>query len=335
MKFLIVGPSWVGDMVMAQTLFKQLKKRYGSDTVIDVVSPSWSLGILARMSEVRNPVALDVKHGEFGFGTRKALGIKLRGEKYNRAIVMPITWKSALVPFFANIPIRSGFLGEMRFGLINDIKKLNKRTMPLMVERYIALDKQGEKVENPSLKVDKQNQQKLIKELGLDLSQEIVAFFAGSEYGPAKRWRGFAALAKLLTDSGKTVWVIGSSKEIELGEEIKSGNQNVVNLCGKTTLEDAVDLIALCGKAICNDSGLMHIAAAVGAKVIAIYGSSTPSYTPPLTDKKQIISLGLKCAPCFKKVCPLDHTDCLEKISAQMVFERMGIGYNRTKRSLE
>lgn len=323
MKILIFGPSWVGDMVMAQVLFKHLKSRYGADATIDVVAPKWSHGILSRMDEVRKAIALDAVHGKFGFKIRKELGISLRDEKYDRAIVMPITWKSALVPFFAKIPVRSGFLGEMRFGLINDIKKLDKKAMPLMVERYIALDERGATIENPSLRVDANNQQRLIAKLGLDLSKPIVAFFAGSEYGPAKRWRGFKDLAKLLVESGKTVWIIGSNKEIELGEEIKDVSSDVVNLCGKTSLEDAVDLIALCKQAVCNDSGLMHIAAAVGVEVVVIYGSSTPEHTPPLTDKKKIITLGLECAPCFKKVCPFGHTDCLEKISAQMVFERI------------
>lgn len=323
MKILVVGPSWVGDMVMAQTLFKHLKNRYGSDLVIDVLSPRWSLGIIARMDEVRRGIALDVKHGEFGFGIRKQLGSDLIAERYDRSIVMPITWKSALVPFFAKVPIRSGFLGEMRFGLINDIKKLNKKTMPLMVERYVALDCAGAQIINPTLRVDQKNLQRLIIELNLDLSRPIVAFFAGSEYGPAKRWKGFKELGKMLVESGNSVWVIGSNKEFELGEEIVDGNEHMVNLCGKTSLEDAVDLIALCEKAVCNDSGLMHIAAAVGVYIVAVYGSSTPKYTPPLTEKKSIVTLGLECAPCFKKSCPKGHTNCLEKIDAKMVFDLM------------
>lgn len=316
MKILIIAPAWVGDMVMAQVLFKHLISHYGSETIIDVVAPRWSLPLLDRMVEVRKAIALDTKHGEFGWGIRKNLGVSLRGEKYDRSITMPTTWKSALVPFFARIPVRSGFLGEMRFGLINDIKKLPSKK-PKMVEKYLALDEAGAEVQNPSLRVDLANQQRLIRELELDMSKPVIAFFAGAEYGEAKRWTHFDELAKLLADH--TIWVFGSDKEKLLGDLIANDSTNVVNLCGKTTLTDAIDLIALAQKAVANDSGLMHVAAALGVPVVVIYGSSTPEYTPPLTDKKQIVSLNLECSPCFKRTCPLGHTDCLNKITAKEV----------------
>lgn len=323
MKFLIVGPAWVGDMVMAQSLFKHLKTRYGTDTIIDVVAPAWSLPVLHRMPEVRRGIALDVKHGEFGWSARKTLGMGLRSEGYDRAIVMPITWKSALVPFFAGIPVRTGFIGELRFGLLNDRRKLDKKAMPMMVQRYLALDEPGAGIQNPVLRVDAANQRRLIAALGLDAARSAIAFFPGAEYGPAKRWppEHFAALANMLGDRGYQIWVMGSAKERELGEVIAADNGAVVNLCGQTQLADAIDLIAFCKAAVTNDSGLMHIAAAVGVPVTVIYGSSTPEHTPPLTDKKQAVSLNLACSPCFKRVCPLGHTKCLTKITPQRVFE--------------
>jgi heptosyltransferase-2 len=308
-------------MVIAQTLFKHIKKRYGADCAIDIIAPKWSIDVADRMSEIRRSIALDVKRGEFGFGKRRALGVSLRDERYDRAIVTPITFKSALVAFFANIPIRSGFIGEARFWLINDRKKLDKKTMTLMAERYLALDEAGAEIINPSLYIDLANQAKLIERFSVQTKP--IAFFIGAEYGEAKRWspKHFSALAKALNN--KEILLIGSHKDHLIGELIAQDNPNVKNLCGQTTIKDAIDLIAYCEAAIANDSGLMHIAAAVNTPIVAIYGSSTSDHTPPLTDKKAIVSLNLACSPCFKRVCPFGHTNCLNNITPEMVYNAL------------
>ncbi|GHV01885.1 lipopolysaccharide heptosyltransferase II [Campylobacterota bacterium] len=321
MKILVVAPNWIGDIVMAQTLFSHLISRYGDDTIIDIIAPKWSGLVASRMREVRRIFVLDVKHGELGLKKRYRLGVALRDEHYDRAIVMPITLKSALVPFFAKVPIRSGFVGEMRFGLINDLRKLDKQKMLRMIDRYLALGNAESYAENPSLLVSVDNQIKLIKQHNLNTEKQIIAFFVGAEYGEAKRWRGFKNLAKLLAKDNYQIWVIGSEKERKLGDEIVESNKAAINLCGQTTIIDAIDLIALAKTAITNDSGLMHIAAALDISIVAIYGSSTPSYTPPLTDKKHIVSLNLPCSPCFKKTCPLGHTNCLNYITPEMVYQ--------------
>ncbi|MDR1911096.1 MAG: lipopolysaccharide heptosyltransferase II [Helicobacteraceae bacterium] len=324
MKFLIVAPNWVGDMVIAQSLFAHLRDRYGADTIIDAIAPIWSLGVLNRMPQIRRAFALDTAHGEFGFRKRKTLGYALRAEKYDRAIVMPTTFKSALVPFFALVPIRSGFTGEARFFLINDRRVLDKKAMPLMVERYLALDERGAAIRNPSLRVDTDNQKRLLNALELDAQKPIIAFFAGAEYGEAKRWLPdyFAELGVMLAKKGFQIWLFGSAKEKDLGDRIAREIGGAArNLCAKTTLEEAIDLIALAKIAITNDSGLMHVAAALNVFIAAIYGSSTPNHTPPLTDKKTIVSLNLPCSPCFKRVCPLGHTNCLTQIAPRAVFE--------------
>ena len=274
---LVVGPSWVGDMVMAQSLFKLLKSR-APDTAIDVLAPGWSLPIVERMPEVRAGIALDVAHGEVGIGKRRAVARGLPA--YDQAIVLPRSLKAALAPFFAGIPVRTGFRGETRYWLINDMRPFDKAVLDQTVKRFTALgldpgESLPDKLPNPALDVDAERQRVLIDELGLDTSRPVIAFMPGAEYGPAKCWplEYFAELARGLDDKGYAVWVLGSAKDAPAGDVI-ANDSAAVNLCGKTKLADAIDLLALAEQAVSNDSGLMHIAAAVGTHVQAIYGSS-------------------------------------------------------------
>ncbi|MDD2893362.1 MAG: lipopolysaccharide heptosyltransferase II [Halothiobacillaceae bacterium] len=327
-RVLVVGPSWVGDMVMAQSLFCALKQ-HQPDMQIDVLAPGWSLPLLKRMPQVRAGIEMPLTHGELGLRRRWRLGRSLRGN-YEQAIVLPGSLKSALVPFFAGIKQRTAFLGEQRYGLINDIRALDKEVLPMTVQRFVALgqaatDAQPPRFTAPRLRVDADNQQYLVQTLGLSLLKPAVALMPGAEYGPAKQWplAHFAALARELVAQGQQVWVLGSNKDHAAGEAIAQqagSSREVLNLCGRTQLVDAVDLIALCAAAVSNDSGLMHIAAALDIPSIALYGSSTPRHTPPLSDKAQVIYLALECSPCFKRVCPLGHTRCLTEISPGQVL---------------
>jgi len=330
MRILIVGPAWIGDMVMAQSLFITLKQRFpGSE--IDVLAPAWSKPLLARMPEVKSSIVMPLGHGEFGFGARRRLGRLLRG-RHDHAIVLSRSWKSALVPFFAGIPKRTGYRGEWRYGLINDMRPLDQSKLTQTVQRFVALGLARDAplppadIPKPHLRVDAENQSALLSKLALNRDSPIVAMMPGAEYGPAKRWpvERYGELAKQLLASGKQVWVFGSVREQSLGEEITYiAGKRVVNLCGSTRLEDVVDLLALAETAVTNDSGLMHIAAAVGVKLVAIYGSSSPDYTPPLSDKADVVYLRLECSPCFERECPLKHLNCLNQITVDDVRRRV------------
>lgn len=331
-RILVVGPAWVGDMVMAQSLFMTLKARF-PDAEIDVLAPTWSRPLLARMPEVSSAVNLPLEHGQLGWGVRRRLGVTLYG-RYQRAVVLPRSWKSALVPAFANIPIRTGYKGEFRYGLLNDIRKLDKGKLTQTVQRYVALglDKyapQPPAIPQPRLRVDVDNQRMQLDLNRLNREKPIVAMLPGAEYGPAKRWpiERYGELAKRLKAAGRQVWIFGSMKERELGEAIVriAGEQDVVNLCGGTKLADVVDLLAVAECAVTNDSGLMHIAGAVGTRVVALYGSSSPDYTPPLTDKASVIYLRLSCSPCFERECPLGHLNCFMQMEVDDVY-RHAIG---------
>ncbi len=323
-RYLIVGPAWVGDMVMAQSLFMTLRRREpGAD--IDVLAPQWSLPLLARMPEVRAGIPLPVAHGELALRKRWRLGRRLREKGYTRAIVIPRSAKAALVPFFARVPVRTGYRGEFRYGLINDMRPLDRDVLAQAVQRQVALGLPADAplpppVPRPRLAVDEANRAALVRRLGLALEAPVAAFMPGAEYGPAKQWPldHYAELARRLRAAGVSVWVLGSARDAPAGEAV-AAVPGVVNLCGRTRLKDAVDLLSLARVAVTNDSGLMHVAAAVGTPVVALYGSSTPDYTPPLGDRARVLYRRLPCSPCFRRQCPLGHTQCLTGITVDEV----------------
>ena len=325
--YLIVGPSWIGDMVMAQSLFIALKHLH-PDCLLDVIAPEWSLPILKRMPEVNEGISAKVSHGEFSLFKRCKLGLSLKPRQYTHAIIIPRSWKSALIPFFAGVPTRTGYKGEMRYGLLNDIRVLNKKVLKQTVQRYAAHAYQNNpstapEIYFPKLRSNKNNQIQLIEKFGLKLDKPIVCIMPGAEYGPAKQWpvEYYAELADLLIENGWYVWILGSDKD-KVAADIIADNKEVYSLCGRTQLIDTVDLLACAKSVVSNDSGLMHVAAAVGADVNVIYGSSTPDYTPPLTneDKSNILYLGLSCSPCFERVCRYGHYNCLKGIKPEVVL---------------
>jgi len=325
-KILVVGPSWVGDMVMAQSLFMSLKQR--GELAIDVLAPAWSLPIIARMPQVRRGMAMPLGHGQFGLGARWRLGRELAREGYDQAIVLPGSFKSALAPFFAGIPQRTGFRGEMRYGLLNDMRPLDRALLPMTVQRFVALGQPRDAVPAapafpvPRLAADAGNQAALAARFGFDPARPAIAFMPGAEYGPAKQWppAHYAELARELAARGFQIWVLGSKKDGEAARPIAAGSAAVVDLTGRTELGDAVDLLALARAAVSNDSGLMHVAAALDLPLMAIFGSSSPEHTPPLSNRVAIETLRLSCAPCFERVCPLGHTRCLADIAPARVL---------------
>jgi heptosyltransferase-2 len=244
---------------------------------------------------------------------------------------LPNSLKSALIPFFAGIPERIGFVGESRYGLINRRHVLDKLALPQMAERFAQLaETPGTPLPRPlplpRLSSSDEQRQFTLTALGIAPPQKLAVFCPGAEYGPAKRWpaRHFATLANELAARGYAIWLLGSAKDQAVGEEIialAAPATPIRNLCGNTSLTQAIDLIASAEFVVCNDSGLMHVAAALGRPLIAVYGSSSPGFTPPLSAHARIINLQLECSPCFKRECPLGHLDCLNKIEAQQVLD--------------
>ncbi len=325
-KILVVAPSWIGDTILAQPLLTLLKQ-HDPAARIEVLAADWSAPLLGRMAEVDAVIVNPFKHGEFNFGMRRTLGRRLAGADYSHAYVLPNSWKSALVPYFAGIPRRIGYQGESRYLLLNERHRLDVTAHPQLVQRYAALAGPLPAVmPSPHLHSTTEQQQAARRALNLPFDAAPVIFCPGAEYGPAKRWpaQHFAALARLVATPQNPVWLIGSDKDIAVGDEISAATGGAAqNLCGRSTLEQAIDLIASARYVVSNDSGLMHVAAALERPLVALYGSSSPGYTPPLSPQATIVSRGLSCSPCFKRECPLGHFDCMNGLLPQQVAELM------------
>ncbi len=325
-KILVIAPSWVGDCMLMQPMLMRLKQRH-PDAQIDLLAPPWTAALLHLIPEVHAVIINPFPHGAWQFLERRRLGRQLRETRYDQAIVLPNSLKSALLPFFANIPLRTGFIGEMRYGLLNDARALDKKALPLMVERFAQLAEApnhaiSRPVPQPRLQVNEAQRKQVLLKFGLTLDQPVAALCPGAEFGPAKRWpiAYFAELAQELRDRGYAVWLIGSPRDREIADRIVSlGNGACHNLCGETDLADAVALLACADLVVSNDSGLMHLAAAVDRPLLALYGSSSPDFTPPLSANARILRLDLPCSPCFKRECPLGHFNCMMQLTPDLV----------------
>ncbi len=325
-KILIISPSWIGDCVMTQPLYRRLHELYPGAT-IDVFAPKWSMAVFERMPEINEIIENPFGHGALELKKRWQTGRQLGRRGYDQVIVLPGSLKSALIAAATGIKQRTGYVGESRYLLLNDIRKLDKAALPLMVDRYTALAYPSQTgfnghSGNPLFKIDEGSKAAALAKHGLDTVKPVLAFCPGAEYGPAKRWpaRHFAELARRYARSGWQIWLFGSQKDFEIAEEINTLSDGLcINLCGKTNLAEAIDLLACAEAVVCNDSGLMHLAAALGRKLVAVYGSSSANHTPPLSSSAAIVSLNLDCSPCFKRECPLGHTDCLNKLTPDLV----------------
>ena len=331
-KILVVGPSWVGDMVMSQVLYRLLVDNRPRLT-IDVLAPAWSEPILDRMPEVSRPLTKPIGHGEPALGRRWKLGRALRQQSYDQAIVLPNSFKSALVPFFARIPRRTGWRGEWRYGLLNDLRVLDAKALPLMVQQFAALGLSPggtlpAQLPVPRLVVDHTQASNCREKFSLREDLPILALCPGAEFGGAKRWPAeyYAELARGYLDRGWQVALYGSASDQPVTAEIHracSSNGPCFDLAGRTQLAEAVDMLSLSSAVVSNDSGLMHIAAALGRPLVVVYGATSPRFTPPLNANSAVLVNDIDCAPCFERECPLGHHRCMRDTPASRVAGRL------------
>lgn len=334
-KILIVGPSWVGDMVMAQSLFIALQddaRQAGDALSIDVLAPAWSRPLLERMPQVRRAIDLPFAHGQLDLKGRYRLGRSLRAQGYEQIVLLPNSFKSAIFSLFAGVPRRTGWRGEARGWLLNDMRKLDKVALPLMVQRFVALARPAgqdlpDPLPRPSLLTQVLSVQAALAALSLQCRQDVLVICPGAEFGDAKQWpaQHYAAVSAAKIAQGWQVWIFGSAKDREVAEQIQTllpaaAQAHCQNLTGRTSLAQAIDLMSVARAVVSNDSGLMHVAAALGKPIVALYGSTSADFTPPLADKVQLLSIDIDCRPCFARRCPLGHKRCLVDLSPDLAL---------------
>ena len=337
-RILIIAPNWIGDAVMSQPLLANLKIIY-PQSQIDVLASPWVAPIYRACAEVNQVIEARLEHKQLQWSLRKQLARQLELNQYDACFVLPNSLKSALIPWLANIPLRIGYRGEMRFGLINfALDNPSKINRPPMANHYLALrnvmshskDIDTHQPLDPKLNISpvaKQSVNAKLQAAAID-EKSIYVLCPGAEYGATKRWptEHFATLAQQLITNEPNAHAIllGSKGDHALGEDIKtkaSNDQRIHNWCGSTSLDEAIALIGMSKALVSNDSGLMHIGAALKVPQAAIFGSSDPQHTPPLSNKAQVIYLNLPCSPCHKRECPLGHLKCLKDISPEDVFK--------------
>jgi heptosyltransferase-2 len=280
------------------------------------------------MPEIDEIIENPFGHGQLNLRDRLEVARDIKSRRYDTTYVLPNSLKSALIPFFAKIPNRVGYTGEFRFGLINRRQTLDKNKYPLLANQYLQLAKTdpSESItlsEYPALTVAQRDLGQTLERFNVDPLRPYICLCPGAEYGPAKRWpqEHFTRLAQKLADNHFHTITLGGENDMKIGAMIyKNTHQETQDLTGKTTVKEAIQLIAGATCVVTNDSGLMHVAAALSRPLIALFGSSSPKYTPPLSDKAKVLTRALPCSPCFKRVCPLGHTNCLKDITVDEVF---------------
>ena len=331
-KALIIAPNWLGDIVMMQPALKLLKLQY-PDIKIDVLAPHNIAAICQYMPEVSDIFPTHFLSGKLQLRERYQQAVQLRSQNYDVVYVFPNSLKSALIPFMVRIPKRVGYVGEFRYGLLNDLYRLEpKARRGLMTSQYARLifprkNSLPKDIPTPHLVMDPKKSEECLTRLyereHLDSSQPIVVFCPGAAYGPAKRWPAehFIALAQYIYNAFPKIQIIalGSKQDFPTEPSLKF----IHNFCGKTSIEEACALLSRAKAVVTNDSGLMHVAAALDRPVVALFGSSDPKHTPPLSSKARVLHLSLECSPCFARECPLGHFKCLKELKPDVVFEEL------------
>jgi heptosyltransferase-2 len=333
---LVISPNWIGDAVMAQPLL-QLLRQQAPARPIDILAPAWVAPVWRAMAEVDAVIEAPFRHGALQLRERRQFAKQLRANGYADAYVLPNTLKFALIPWLASIPRRVGYRGEMRYGLLNIMHHDNRAAPRPMVSFYAALANPPaadvpppSALPRPTLRVPERQSREVMEHLGLrvdgsDAAAPLVVFAPGAEFGSAKRWPAthFAGLAHAIQQEipHAQIVLLGSGKDKAVCDEIVALAPEVRSLAGVTSLGEAVALIARAAAVVSNDSGLLHIASALNRPIVAIYGPTDPTHAPPFSDLATSIWLGLECAPCRQRECPLGHHRCMKEIAPAMVWD--------------
>ena len=319
---LIVPYMWIGDFVRGHTVVRVLKQRWPNRPV-DMLTTSLCAPLVDYMPGVRSGLVWDLPRSRLALAQQWELARRLRAGNYSTALVMPRTWKSAIAPALAGIPERVGFVGEARFGLLNHLR-WNEKALPRLIDKNAALAlPDGAPLPAewpvPQLRVPAGEIDRWRQANGLG-TKPAVALAPGS-VGASKRWTYYPEAARLLAQQGLDVWVVGGPGEKALAAEVvAAGGPRVRDLTGHD-LRNGILAMAAAGVAISNDSGLMHIAAAIGTPTMGIFGPTSPQLWAPLNDLAATVQTKtmLSCQPCHRTICRINDHRCMRDIPASDV----------------
>lgn len=321
---LVVADTCVGDIVMDQTLLALLKLQ-APQNPIDVAAPTWARELTARMPQVDRHIPLDINRlPPLRWFTARQM---LRG-RYAQAILIPRSATAAALLRFSGIPQRTGFR-QVRPGLLNDPRG---RSPGNFRDRMIRLAPKSLNIPDPlplpQLRTDRDAVAGILKRFQLDAPQQPLCALAPGTAPkmPTKRWPigRFRALAGLLLREGYRICVMGGRPEQPLAAELAPLDPGrITDLCGRTSVGEAADVMAGADIAVCNDSGLLHVAAAVGTPVLGIYGPTSPEKYPPLSGHSMVIWAHTPCSPCYQPRCPYGNHACMNAVSPEQVMDEI------------
>jgi heptosyltransferase II len=333
-RILIIAPQWIGDAVMSLPLLNLIKQNF-SNSIIDVLCTPWVAPIYKANPDTTNVIKTNFQHRSLQLGLRLTTAQNIKAMNYTMAFVLPNSFKSALIPWLAGIPKRIGYRGELRFGLINNtLPNPSRQVRTPMAEHYAQLLNTIQKLPidlrnlpTPRLEISEESARETNQQLAPIANHPFYVFAPGAEYGPAKRWPSdhYAQLAQqiLASEPNSHIVILGSQNDHVVGHQIQTHSNHanrIQNWCGQISLDQSIAVIAKSRCLISNDSGLMHIGAALSVPQVAIFGSSNPKHTPPLSKKAQVVWLGLSCSPCYERNCPLGHLNCLNEIKPERIY---------------
>jgi heptosyltransferase-2 len=316
---LIVPYMWIGDFVRCHTVVRLLKARYPAAPV-DVLATANVAPLADYQPGVRRAVVFDLPRKRLALAKHRALAALLRAEGYGRALIMPRTWKSALAPWLAGIPERVGFLGEFRLGLLSDVRG-GEKTLPRMVDRCAALTLPRDAAlptdwPLPQLAVPAEEVGRWKEQRGLAGDTRKAIALAPGAVGPSKRWAYYAEAAANLVAQGFSIWITGGPMEREAAAAIAAQNPSYIKDLTGTDLRQAILALAAADAVLSNDSGLLHVAAAIGTPTVGIFGPTSPWHWAPLNPIAEVIETetDVSCRPCHKPVCRYGHHRCMRDI---------------------
>jgi heptosyltransferase II len=322
---LIIPYMWIGDFVRGHSVVRVLNQRFPKRPV-DLLTTTLCAPLVDYMPGVRGGIVWDLPRSRLGLGKQWGLAKELRARHYGTALVLPRTWKSALAPTLAGIPERVGFVGEVRFGLINRWR-WGEKALPRFVDKNAALalpDRAPLPREwpVPQLVVPPAEVSGFREAKGL--GQNTAVALAPGSVGSSKRWTYYPQAAKLLAERGLDVWVVGGPGEKTIAAEIvAAGGTRVRDLTG-TDLRNGILAMAAARLAISNDSGLMHIAAAIGTPTMGIFGPTSPYHWAPLNGLAATVQTrtSVPCQPCHRPLCTMNDHRCMRDIPASDVVDQ-------------